>query len=194
MTKVIPSEDASPLETKHRSSTLSQRANIKVWNGNLPHHLSRWPSRHNQEQENNAHSFLGCTGADSRTLCGEGFNSKECSLLWNATGQTEASNSQHMLKITISRRSVVGWEYSPTLSGPHCWNSSVTEVQGFRAPSGQSRPHSFRLPPFWYTQDAVRVHRITTHQAVMDVVHARLTAQRETFFLWGHTEACPMLN
>jgi hypothetical protein len=44
-------------------------------------------------RKGNAYTFLGRTEEDSGILCGEGFNSKECSLLSNAARQTEASNS-----------------------------------------------------------------------------------------------------
>lgn len=57
-------------------------------------------------RKSNVYTFLGCTGDKSGIFCREGFNSKECSLLSNAAGHTEASNSQQMPKIMVGSCSV----------------------------------------------------------------------------------------
>ena len=134
--KVTPSWTESSLVNEtcvHRYKPECKRQIIEWKHPQSP--IRKKIQKPNINRKIDSYSFLGFTRPNTGTLSGEGFNSKQCSLQWDAYWQAAAWNSKQTPRITVERHHVVAWQCPSTYCCPHGWNTPDTQVWGIGSPS-----------------------------------------------------------
>ena len=142
-------------------------------------------------RESDAYSVLGLTRPSTGTLSGEGHNTKQCAVQWDAYWQVEACNSKQTQRTIVKMCWVVALGLHTAAHTAETFRKLKFEVMAHPPYSPDLAPSDYHL--FSPLKEALGVRRFTSDQDVKDAVHVA-HCSAEILRFGGHQEACATMD